>query len=145
MDESFGAAADAAEEWTHAWAASVSERAAQAQAMSQRVAELSISATGADGAVRVTVAGSGIVTDLRIDDRLSSWSGARAAAEIMTTMRRAQGRLAGAVAGIAAQTVGADSETARAVVRSYAQRFPEVDDDHEEGRRSDFRRQRDGW
>ncbi|GGM51603.1 hypothetical protein GCM10011608_40640 [Micromonospora sonchi] len=145
MDASFDGAADAAEEWTHAWAASVSERAEQAQAMSQRIAQLSVSATGADGAVRVTVAGSGVVTDLRVGDRLSSWSGARVAAEIMTTMRRAQGRLAGAVAEIAAQTVGAGSETARAVVTSYAERFPEVDDDHEEGLRSDFRRQRDGW
>ncbi|MEV4711543.1 YbaB/EbfC family nucleoid-associated protein [Micromonospora sp. NPDC049374] len=136
--------ADSAEEWTRSWAASMSERAAQAQEMSQRVAGLSVSATGGDGAIEVTVAGSGIVTDLRIDDRLSNWSGARIAAEIMTTMLRAQGRLSGAVAEIAAQTVGANSETARAIVASYAERFPEVRDDREQGR-DDSRRERGGW
>ncbi|WP_431882390.1 YbaB/EbfC family nucleoid-associated protein [Micromonospora gifhornensis] len=143
--DAFGAAADSAEEWTTSWATSMSERAAQAQAMSQRIAELSVSATGADGAVKVTVAGSGIVTDLRLDDRLSNWSGARLAAEIMATMRRAQGRLAGAVSDITAQTVGADSETARAVVASYAERFPAIGDDREQDQRHDSRRQHGGW
>jgi hypothetical protein len=76
--------------------------------------------------IEVTVAGSGIVTDLRIDDRLANWTGARISAEIMTTMRRAQGRLSAAVAEIAGQTIGANSETARVIVASYAERFPEV-------------------
>ncbi|MEV6815511.1 YbaB/EbfC family nucleoid-associated protein [Micromonospora sp. NPDC051296] len=143
--DAFDATADSAEEWTRSWAASMSERAAQAQVMSQRVADLSVSATGADGAVEVTVAGSGIVTDLRLDERLSNWPAARIATEIMATMRRAQGRLAEAVAEIAAQTVGTGSETARAVVASFAERFPELDDDREEGRRDDFRRERGGW
>ncbi|GAB3843172.1 hypothetical protein GCM10029963_17430 [Micromonospora andamanensis] len=144
MDASFDRVADSAEEWTRSWAASMSERAAQAQEMSQRVAGLSVSATGGDGAIEVTVAGSGIVTDLRIDDRLANWSGARISAEIMATMRRAQGRLSAAVAEIAGQTVGANSETARAIVASYAERFPEVDDDREQGR-DDSRRERGGW
>ncbi|MEG3632465.1 YbaB/EbfC family nucleoid-associated protein [Micromonospora palythoicola] len=116
----------------------------QAQEMSQRVAGLSVSATGGDGAMEVTVAGSGIVTDLRIDDRVANWSGARISAEIMTTMRRAQGRLSAAVAEIAGRTVGANSETARAIVASYAERFPEVDDEREQGR-DDSRRERGGW
>ncbi|MFC0505726.1 YbaB/EbfC family nucleoid-associated protein [Micromonospora costi] len=144
MDVPFGATADAAEEWMRSWSASVSERAAQTQAMSQRVAELSVSATGARGAVEVTVAGSGAVTNLWLDERVRAWPADRIAAEVMATMRRAQGRLAGAVAEAAAQTVGAHSETARAIVASYATRFPEQPDDPDE-QRERSRRGRDGW
>lgn len=124
MEVPFSTTADAAEQWVENWAASVNERAAQAQAMSRQVAELSMTADGAHGAVAVTVAGSGLVTDLRLDDRVRSWSGDRIAAEILSVMRRAQSQLAGQVAVIAARTVGADSETARAVVASFEQRFP---------------------
>lgn len=144
MDVPFGATADAAEEWVRSWSASVSERAAQTQAMSQRVAELSVSATGARGAVEVTVAASGVVTNLRLDDQVRTWTAERIAVEVMTTMRRAQGRLAGAVAEAAAQTVGAHSETARAIVASYATRFPEQPDDRDD-QREPFHRGRDGW
>ncbi|MEH0819837.1 MULTISPECIES: YbaB/EbfC family nucleoid-associated protein [unclassified Micromonospora] len=140
MDPPFGAGADAAEEWVRSWSASVSERAAQAQAMSQRIADLTVSATGGHGAVEVTVAGSGTVTGLRLDDRVCGWSGERIAAEIMGTMRRAQARLAEAVADVAAQTVGADSETGRAVVGSYATRFPAPPDDGDDDRRNPHRR-----
>lgn len=132
--------ADAAEDWVRSWAASVSDRAAQAQEMSRRVADLTATAAGADGAVRVTVAASGIVTELRLDDRVRSWPATRIAAEIMATTRRAQARLAGAVADVAARTVGAGSETARAVVASYTTRFPappEESDDDRSPRRSE--------
>ncbi|MEU1394582.1 YbaB/EbfC family nucleoid-associated protein [Micromonospora zamorensis] len=133
--------ADAAESWVRSWSASVSERAAQAQEMSRLVAELSASATSADGAVRVTVAASGVVTDLRLSERVQGWSAARIAEEVMTTMRRAQAQLSEAVADVAARTVGEGSETGRAVVASYTERFPELseaDDDRS-------RRRQDGW
>lgn len=126
--------ADAAEDWVRAWSASVSERAAQAQELSRRVAELTATAAGGGGAVRVTVSASGVPTELRLDDRVRNWPAARIAAEIMATMRRAQARLSGAVAEVAAQTVGVGSETARAVVASYTARFPEPPERSEDGR-----------
>ncbi|MFG2169482.1 YbaB/EbfC family nucleoid-associated protein [Micromonospora chersina] len=134
--------ADAAEEWVRSWAASVSDRAAQAQEMSRRVADLTATAAGADGAVRVTVAASGIVTELWLHDRVRSWPATRIAAEIMATTRRAQARLAGAVADVAAQTVGAGSETARAVVASYTTRFPEPPEESDDDRSPRWRGER---
>lgn len=119
-----GAAADAAEEWVRSWSASVSERAARARDLSERVAQLSVSATDDDELVTVTVAGSGVVTDLHLDERVRRWPAARTATEILAVMRRAQASMAGQVADIATQTVGPDSETARAVVASFAKRFP---------------------
>lgn len=113
------------EQFVASWAAGVSERAAQAQALSERVAAMSVTADGAYGAVEVTVASSGAMTDLRLDDRVLRWRADQIAAEVLAVMRRAQGRLAAQVAEAAAETVGADSETARAVVGSYERRFPE--------------------
>ncbi|MBM7491914.1 DNA-binding protein YbaB [Micromonospora luteifusca] len=135
----------ATERFVASWTAGVSERAAQAQALSERVADMSATADGADGAVRVTVAASGVLTDLRLDDRVLRWRPAEIAAEVLTVMRRAQGRLAAQVAEAAAETVGSDSETARAVVSSYERRFPEQPEDDrddsgpEAGGRSDRR------
>ncbi|MFC5923848.1 YbaB/EbfC family nucleoid-associated protein [Micromonospora vulcania] len=115
------------------WAAGISERAAQAQELSERVAAMSATAEGAHGAVQVTVAASGAMTDLRLDDRLLRWRADEIAAEVLAVMRRAQGQLAAQVAEAAAETVGADSETARAVVSSYETRFPEVTEENEPG------------
>ncbi|MFI7609384.1 YbaB/EbfC family nucleoid-associated protein [Micromonospora sp. NPDC049366] len=131
----------AAEEWLRSWSASVEQRAAEAHAMSQQVAALLVSSSGGNGSVEVTVASSGVPTGLWLDDRVRNWPAERIAAEIMVTMRRAQARLAEAVAEVAAQTVGADTETGRAVVASYATRFPEPQDDAAEDRE----RGRGGW
>ncbi|WP_435204137.1 YbaB/EbfC family nucleoid-associated protein [Micromonospora sp. bgisy143] len=124
----FGAAT---ERFVASWAADISARAARAHELSERVAAMSATAEGADGAVQVTVAASGAMTDLRLDDRVLRWRADEIAAEVLAVMRRAQGRLAPQVAEAAAETVGADSETARAVVGSYESRFPEVPDDEE--------------
>ncbi|SBT69008.1 YbaB/EbfC DNA-binding family protein [Micromonospora sediminicola] len=115
------------------WVAGISERAARAQALSDEVAAMSATAEGAQGAVRVTVAASGAMTDLRLDDRVLRWRPDEIAATVLAVMRRAQGRLAAQVAEAAAGTVGADSETARAVVGSYAARFPEVPEEDDPG------------
>jgi DNA-binding protein YbaB len=102
---------DAAQDRVADWAASVSERAERAKELADRVAALSVSASGSDGAVVVTVAGSGLVTDIRLDDRVLRWSGSRISQEILAVMRRAQARLASQVAAAAEQTVGLDSQT----------------------------------
>jgi DNA-binding protein YbaB len=123
-DLPLGATADGAEEWVRSWTASMSERAAAAQAMSDQVARLTVSAADEDGLVTVTVSGSGAVTGLRLDERVHRWTTDRLGDQILATMRRAQATLAGRVAEIAADTVGADSETGRAVVASFETRFP---------------------
>ena len=119
----------ATEQWVAQWTASVSERAERARQLATRVATLTSTASGAGGAVQVTVAASGALTDLRLDDRVLRWQPDEIADRIMTVMRRAQGQLSGEVARAAAETVGAESETARAVVASYEQRFPTQPDD----------------
>ncbi|GII22246.1 YbaB/EbfC family nucleoid-associated protein [Planosporangium mesophilum] len=120
----FSTAGDDADAWVDSWAAGISAHARAAQELSERVSMLSVSASGRDGAVRVTVAGSGVMTDLTLDDRVLRWSADEIAAQVMSVMRRAQGSLAARVAEVADETVGADSETGRAVVDGFARRFP---------------------
>jgi hypothetical protein len=112
---------------TRSWTAQVSGRTEAAAALADRVASLTASADGADGAVRATVGSSGILTGLQIDDR-PALTGAELADEVMRTMRRAQARLTHLVARAVDETVGADTETGRAVLDSFAQRFPPVAD-----------------
>ena len=101
-------------------------------ALADRVATLSASATGDDGAVRVTVAGSGLVTGIELDDRVRRLPGTMLAAELMRTIRRAQAAIVGQAAVAVDETVGAGSETGKAVLDSFSQRFPLEPDESEE-------------
>jgi hypothetical protein len=115
---------DDTEERVRSWSSQVSGRAEAAAALADRVAGLTASATGDGGAIRVTVASSGNVTGLALEDRVQRLPGQDLATEIMRTMRRAQAGLSERVAEAVDETVGADTETGRAVLESFAQRFP---------------------
>ena len=115
---------DDAEEWVRSWSSQVSGRAEAAAALADRVAGLTASATGADGAVTVTVASSGNVTGLALADSVQRLGGAALAAQIMSVMRRAQAGLCDRVAEAVDETVGAGTETGRAVLANFARRFP---------------------
>jgi DNA-binding protein YbaB len=111
------------------WADQVAQKAERYQAMQARVAEITVTESSSDGAVRLTVASSGVVTDLELSDRATEQPARQLAAQIMDTMRRAQGKLSGQVAEVMQASVGDDQETVAAVVSSYQQRFPEQPDD----------------
>src|SRR5262249_5770288 len=108
----------------------VSTRADRTAELAQRIAEVRVTGSGAAGAVEVTVAGSGIITDLRLTQRACNLRPALLAEEILAAMRRAQARLPERAATIAAGTAGADTETGRAAVAGFGDRFP-----HPEGGR----------
>jgi hypothetical protein len=61
--------------------------------------------------------------------------GAELSRQILAVMRRAQADLSGQVAAQVRETVGADTETGRAVIHSFEARFPQRDDDEGEERR----------
>jgi YbaB/EbfC DNA-binding family len=115
---------DADQDAMRSWSEQVSGRTEAAADLAHRVATLSASASGGDGAIRVSVASSGVVTGLELDDQVQGLPGAELADEILRTMRRAQAGLIDRVAEAVDETVGADTETGRAVLDSFAQRFP---------------------
>jgi YbaB/EbfC DNA-binding family protein len=114
---------DAAEEWLDSWVGQVNAQAQCSVELSRRVAALTGSAQGRDGAIRVTVGSAGQVERLELDDRVRELSGPRLAQEIMSVMRRAQVALSGQVAEQVRETVGKDTETGRAVLHSFDSRF----------------------
>ncbi|MDG4839858.1 YbaB/EbfC family nucleoid-associated protein [Micromonospora sp. WMMD967] len=120
---------DEAQELLHSWTAQLSTRAQAAADLSERVAALAASATGADGAIRVTVAASGALTDLRMDDRVQRMRGSELASIIMATVARAQAGLTDQVIVAVHDTVGIDSETGRTVADTFAKRFPKPADE----------------
>jgi hypothetical protein len=115
---------DAAEEWLDSWVAQVNVQAERSVDLSRRVAALTASAESRAGAIRVTVGSAGQVERLELDDRVHEFSGPRLAREIMAVMRDAQAALSGRVAEVVRATVGDDTETGRAVLHSFASRFP---------------------
>jgi hypothetical protein len=120
---------DDAEEWVRSWSSQVSGRAESTAELADRVAALTASATGAEGSIEVTVASSGNLTGLDLSDDVRRLSGATLSEEIVRTYRRAQSGLTAQVAEAVAETVGADTETGRAVLDSFAHRFPPAGDE----------------
>jgi hypothetical protein len=118
---------DAAEDWLDSWTAGVNEQARAAADLARQVSALSSTAESDDGAIRVTVGSAGQIERLELAD-------AELGRRILQVMRAAQARLATAVAATVEQTVGADTETGRAVIQSFETRFPAPApprDDHE--------------
>lgn len=133
---------DTAQEMLQSWTAELSTRAQAATELSDRVATITASAVGADGAVRVAVAASGAVTDLQLDNRVQRLTGSELAGIIMATIARAQAKLVEQVSVAVRDTVGTDSETGRAVTDTFARRFPRLPDEQSDRWERDARR---GW
>jgi DNA-binding protein YbaB len=129
---------DAAEDWLDGWTASVSAQAERAAELSRRVAALAGHARSGDGSIRVTVGSSGVLESLELDDTVRQLRGPELSRRIMAVMRDAQAKLAGQVAAEVERTVGADTETGRAVIHSFESRFPgsggDTDEEPDRGR-----------
>jgi hypothetical protein len=120
---------DADQDAMRSWSEQVSGRTEAAADLAGRVATLSASAAGGDGAIRATVSSSGVLTGLELDDRVHRLPSSELAGEILRTIRRAQAGLAQRVAEAVDETVGAGTETGKAVLDSFAQRFPAEPDE----------------
>lgn len=105
------------------WVQSAQQRAERAKAVKLRLAQREVPAESPDGLVRVTVDAQGLPTALEIDDRALTGRGADLASTILDTLRRAQSRLTDEVSGLAMSTFGPSSPDAKAIARSYEQRF----------------------
>jgi DNA-binding protein YbaB len=115
---------DAADDWLDHWAASVSAQAERAATLSRRVAALTGRASSDDDSIKVTVGSSGQLESLDLDDRATDLRGDELSRRILTVMRKAQANLAAQVSTEVEATVGADTETGRAVIHSFSTRFP---------------------
>ncbi|MEV8504887.1 YbaB/EbfC family nucleoid-associated protein [Actinoplanes sp. NPDC051475] len=115
------------DEWEHA----LQRRAEQAQSLAQRTEGLFATARSDDRLVEVTVSSNGQLLDLRLDEDIRHQSAATTAREIVATLRRARADLLRQFDEATAETIGADSETGRALMRSIRVRLDSVDAPHD--------------
>jgi DNA-binding protein YbaB len=113
---------DAAERRVDDWQAGFEERAAQARELAARLGRLTTTARSDDGLIEVTVGSSGRLIGLELDEDVRRQPATRTAHEILSTLAAAQAAMTQAATEVAAETVGADTETGRAVISSFAAR-----------------------
>lgn len=95
------------------------QRLGQLQNQAERV---SVTETSQDGWITVTVNSGGVPTDLHITDQAGAQPGARIAAQVMATMRKAQSRIADRMADVMRAD---DPELRDQVLSVYHDRFPD--------------------
>jgi phenylpyruvate tautomerase PptA (4-oxalocrotonate tautomerase family) len=110
------------------WQAGIEARAAQARDLASRLSGLTSTASSEDELVKVTVGSTGGLVRLELAEGIRGRPADETAREIMATFRVAKSRLAAAITEAAAQTVGTDSATGRAIIASYADRMRDADD-----------------
>jgi hypothetical protein len=104
------------------WRAGFEARAAQARALAARLGALTATARSDDRLVSVTVGSTGAITDLELAEEIRQRPAAETARAVLAVMRAAQASLTDAATTVTAETVGAESETGRAVIASYVSR-----------------------
>ncbi|MEV6344040.1 hypothetical protein [Actinoplanes sp. NPDC051851] len=115
---------DAAEEWLDQWSASVGARAQDAARLAQRVSDVTARAGNRDESIVVTVASTGAIIDLRLEERVHEVPARELSRRILDVMRTAQHRLNDEISAAVRDTVGRDSAAGQAVTDAYQHRFP---------------------
>lgn len=116
------------EEWLANFEATIADVQQKAAEFQQNLEASGATESSPDGALRVTVAPNGALTDLSIDDAAMRGSGGELAAQIMRLARKAQRAAAVNVATAFAPLAGADSESLH-MVTGY---LPPDEDEPEE-------------
>ena len=102
------------------------ERSRRFTELHTQMSALSVTETSADGAVRVSVDGNGLPTELTLTERSRGVEPERLSTELMACLRRAQAQLRARVEAATREAVG-DDEAGAAIVAQYAERFPDAE------------------
>ncbi|UQU67838.1 YbaB/EbfC family nucleoid-associated protein [Couchioplanes caeruleus] len=110
---------DAAERIVDGWQEGFERRAARAHDLAGRIGELQASARSADGLVEVTVGSTGELLDLHLDEDVRRLPATQITQRIMVAARAARAELLKKVTVAVDDTVGADTESGRAILAGY--------------------------
>ncbi|MEU5903296.1 YbaB/EbfC family DNA-binding protein [Micromonospora sp. NPDC047467] len=116
------AALDAAGRRLDEWESSLTERAERAKTLAARVQALTGTARNPDRTIEVTVDSTGLLIDLRLDERLRNQPAASTARQILATTRAAQADLLTQLTAVTTDALG-DDPSAQAVIDSYRSRL----------------------
>lgn len=109
--------------WIDDWKRRADKLFADTEEMAAKMDGLRVTATNPDENVRVTVNSAGMVEDLRLRDSIRDRPADEIAGAILTTMRKAQERLAHGAQQVVRATVGEESETGKAALAGFRRRF----------------------
>ena len=107
----------------HADEEALAQRLATARTLTDRLAQLTTTAEDSHGLVRVTLAPSGAISDIHLDERIRSRPSTETARLVLAVIRAAQRQLVDLTAAACAEAYGPSSRTAGAVVAAFQQRF----------------------
>lgn len=113
---------DEAERLVDGWQAGIEERATRTRDLAERLRALTATAHSEDGLVSVTIDSHGDITALVLEEGIRNRPAATTGRAILATLRAARVSLAEAATAATDETVGADSETGKAVIASYEMR-----------------------
>ncbi|MBP2320602.1 DNA-binding protein YbaB [Kibdelosporangium banguiense] len=99
------------------WEQQVEATAAGYRRMAERIEQILVTEASTDGAVRVTVSASGLLTDLQLADR-------ELAAQVLACIRKAQARIPDLMRTAMVETVGTQDPNTHLVLAAAAERFP---------------------
>ncbi|MEV4122959.1 YbaB/EbfC family DNA-binding protein [Micromonospora sp. NPDC049645] len=116
------AALDAAQLRLDEWESSLAERAERAKRLSTMMRDLTGTARNADRTVDVTVDSTGLLIDLRLDERIRRQPAAHTARQILETTTAARADLLRQVNVVTAGSLG-DDASAQAIIDSYRSRL----------------------
>jgi DNA-binding protein YbaB len=115
------------------WAQGFADKAQRYQAAQQQTEQLRLTASSANGVVRVTVGADGNVTALELGNKVRTMPPEDIAAQILDTMRRAQSGIAERVSEVMTAQLGdEDQETRAEMLGTLRTRFPRLEEEEEE-------------
>jgi DNA-binding protein YbaB len=97
--------------------------ATQTQEMAERLKELSVTVADPNGLVTVRVDANGSLTGIELSPRIQRTSPDVVSHTIMETLAEAKSRLLEQTGEVISDTIGADSETGKAVTQNLRERF----------------------
>ncbi|MGI8309135.1 YbaB/EbfC family nucleoid-associated protein [Saccharopolyspora hattusasensis] len=127
-----GADPDDAEQRIQEWAQGFADKARRYQEMQAETEQLRLTAASPDGRIKVTVRADGSVTDLEFTDKVRTMAPSELAAQILSTMHRAQSDIASRVGETMSAHLGdEDPQTRSMMLDNLRERFPEQPEDQE--------------
>ncbi|WP_406688617.1 YbaB/EbfC family nucleoid-associated protein [Saccharopolyspora sp. ID03-671] len=125
MAEDFGRDIGAAERMVREWQDRAAEKAEKFTRLQQQVENIAVTESSRDGAIRVTVASSGMLQDLQLADNADNRPMARLGADIMRLVQQAQAKIPGQMQQAVEDTVGMGDSAAQHVLDQARRHFPE--------------------
>jgi DNA-binding protein YbaB len=106
---------DGAMDYLQAWKSRIDRMAADTQAMSDRLAELRVTAEDDNGLAEVTIDSTGTLVDVRFSERIQRVSPEVVSRAVLGALRAARLRAADRSRQIITETVGSESVAARTI------------------------------